>query len=510
MDGPAPWATLRERVLRGLYFGTSNANTARRVAEFPTLNSADALVEWFGPESTRQMMRFPDALRGAIDRDIVAIDALIGTQSDTILHHERLRRLEGSWRGVAWLVRGIETAGRVKVKLLNLNWNELCRDLERAAEFDQSQLFRKVYEEEFGSPGGEPYGLLVIDHEVRHRPRAASPRDSAPTDDVSALAALASVAAAAFSPTVVAASPALLGVDEFSDLTHVSDLATPFHGPEYARWRSLSSREDMRFIAVTLPRALARSPWRDDPSRADGFRYAEYAPQRTTRVWMNAGYAFAAVVARAFANHTWPADVRGSETDRLGGGVVAGLPVETFRTDPDHVWVRPSLDIVMTDAQERALFDIRIMPLTALPFTEEAIFSSVQSLQAPARFIGQTAAAASASARLSTQINSMLTVSRFAHYVKMLGREAVGSFRTASEIQHRLQNWLSNYVNASVRGDADLRARYPLVSGQVTVTERPDKPGVFGCTILLQPSFQLDDVSATFRLVTELASAGRQ
>jgi type VI secretion system ImpC/EvpB family protein len=164
----------------------------------------------------------------------------------------------------------------------------------------------------------------------------------------------------------------------------------------------------------------------------------------------------------------------------------------------------------MTDAQERALFDIRIMPLTALPFTEEAIFSSVQSLQAPARFIGQTAAAASASARLSTQINSMLTVSRFAHYVKMLGREAVGSFRTASEIQHRLQNWLSNYVNASVRGDADLRARYPLVSGQVTVTERPDKPGVFGCTILLQPSFQLDDVSATFRLVTELASAGRQ
>jgi type VI secretion system ImpC/EvpB family protein len=164
---------------------------------------------------------------------------------------------------------------------------------------------------------------------------------------------------------------------------------------------------------------------------------------------------------------------------------------------------------VMTDAQERALFDAGMMPLTALPFTEEAIFSSVQSLQTSARFIGPTAAAAGASARLSTQVNSMLTVSRFAHYLKMLGREAVGSFRTASEIERHLQAWLSNYVNANVRGDADARARYPLVSGQVTVTERPGKPGVFGCTILLQPSFQLDDVSATFRLVTELATASR-
>jgi type VI secretion system ImpC/EvpB family protein len=510
MDRHLPRAALREKVLSGRYFAASHADTARRVAEFPTSNSADALLEWFGTESTCEMIGVPGALRGALDRDIVAIDSLIGMQSDAILHHERLRRLEGSWRGVAWLVRGLETTGRVKVKLLNLGWNELCRDLERAAEFDQSQLFRKIYEEEFGSPGGEPYGLLVIDHEVRHRPHARSPHDSAPTDDVSALAALASVAAAAFSPAVVAASPALLGVDEFSDLAHVSDLAAPFRGSEYARWRSLSSREEMRFIAVTLPRVLARSPWRDDPARADGFCYTEYAPQGTTRVWMNAGYAFAAVVARAFANHAWPADVRGSETDRPGGGVVTDLPVESFRTDPDHVWVRSSLDLVMTDVQERALFEIKVMPLTALPFTEEAIFSSVQSLQTPARFIGQTAPAAGASARLSTQINSMLTVSRFAHYLKMLGREAVGSFRTASEIQHRLQEWLSKYINANVRGDADSRARYPLVSGQVAVTERPDKPGVFGCTILLQPSFQLDDVSASFRLVTELAGAGRQ
>jgi type VI secretion system ImpC/EvpB family protein len=510
MDAEAPGSALRDEVLSGCYFGVGRSDAARRIAEFPTGDSVEALLNWFGRECAHRLISSPEALRGALDRDIATIDSLIGTQLDAILHHERLRRLEGAWRGVAWLVRGLDPAGRVKVKLLNLGWNELCRDLERAAEFDQSQLFRKIYEEEFGSPGGEPYGLLVIDHEVRHRPGVRATHDALPTDDISALAALASVATAAFSPTVVAASPALLGVDEFADLAHVSDPTAPFRGPEYARWRSLSSREEMRFIAVTLPRVLARPPWRDDPARADGFRYAEYTPHRTARVWMNAGYAFAAVVARAFANHAWPADVRGSETDRLGGGVVMDLPVETFSTDPDHVWVRPSLDLVMTDAQERALFDAGMMPLTALPFTEEAIFSSVQSLQTPARFIGPTAAAAGASARLSTQVNSMLTVSRFAHYLKMLGREAVGSFRTAGEIERRLQAWLSNYVNANVRGDADARARYPLVSGQVTVTERPGKPGVFGCTILLQPSFQLDDVSATFRLVTELAAANRQ
>ena len=509
MDNVEPSPALRDDVLKGCYFGAARSDAARRVAEFLTQCSGEALVAWFGRQHAERLIRSPDMFRGALDRDIAAIDALIGEQLDIVLHHERFRRLEGSWRGLAWLVRGLDPTGRIKVKLLNIAWRELCRDLERAIEFDQSQMFRKVYEEEFGSPGGEPYGLLVIDHEVRHRPSPRSARDGAPTDDVAALAALASVAAAAFSPTVVAASPALLGVDDFSDLTHVADMVAPFRGPEYARWRSLSTREDMRFVALALPRVLARPPWRDDPARADGFRYAEYAPDRAARVWMSAGYAFAAVVARAFANHAWPADVRGAETDRLGGGVVADLPIETFRTDSEHVWVRTSLDVVLTDAQERALFGAGLMPLVPLAFTEEALFSSVQSLQIAARYAGPTAAAAGASARLSTQVNSMLTVSRFAHYIKMLGREAVGSFQTAGEVERRLQAWLSDYVNSNPRGGADMRARYPLVSGQVTVTERPGNPGVFGCTILLQPSFQLDDVSATFRLVTELAAPGR-
>jgi type VI secretion system ImpC/EvpB family protein len=437
----------------------------------------------------------------SVDRVIAAIDALVSAQVDAILHHPRLRRLEGAWRGVAWLLQGIDANAPVRVRLLNLPWSELCRDLERAAEFDQSQLFRKVYEEEFGSPGGEPFGLLVVDHEVRHRP---GPK--APTDDIGALADLASIAAAAFVPTIVAASPALLQVDGFADLAHAGDLTDPFRASEYVRWRGLSGREDMRFIGVVLPRLLARAPWADDPARPDGFCYAEYAPGADERVWMSAGFGFAAAAARAFANHSWPADVRGSETDRLGGGLLTDLPDEPFASDPH--WFRPSLEIALTDRQERALADAALMPLSVLPFGQQAVFASVRSLQTPQRYAGPNATAATANARLSSQINAMLCVSRFAHCIKLRGRDLVGSFRTAEEIERSLHDWLQAYVNANTASTGDSRARHPLVAADISVREQPGRPGVFGCTALLQPHFQLDDVSATFRLVTDIAAPG--
>jgi type VI secretion system ImpC/EvpB family protein len=319
---------------------------------------------------------------------------------------------------------------------------------------------------------------------------------------------LAGIAAAAFAPTVLAASPTLLQVEEFADLAMSTDISDPFRGREFDRWRALSSREDMRFIGVALPRVLARPPWEDDPARADGFRYAEYAPSADCRVWMNAGYAFAAVVTRAFLNHAWPADVRGSAVDYVGGGLVTDLPIEPFRTDPDHTWVRPPLDLVLTDRMEASLVEAGLMPLSALPYGEEAVFSAVRSMQAPASFMGATAAAANANARLSAQLNSILCASRFAHFVKIIGRNMVGAFKTANEIERELRDWLSGYVNTNLAGGPETRARYPLLSANVSVRERPGRPGVFGCTVLLQPHFQLDDVSATFRLVTDITAPG--
>jgi type VI secretion system ImpC/EvpB family protein len=500
---PAPNPpALRDAVLAGRFFTAAHRATGEALAGFAA-GAPAPLAAWFGHDRAARLAADPDALRGALDRDIAAIDAMLSAQIDAILHAPRLLRLEGSWRGLHWLVEPIDPGNRIKVKVLNAGWAEVARDLERAAEFDQSHMFRKIYEEEFGSPGGEPYGLLVIDHEVRHRPSAA-----APTDDVTVLKLLASVAAAAFTPTVLAASPGLLELDSFADLAGVQDPSASMRSAEYQRWRGLFSQEDIRFLAVVLPRVLARPPWDDDDLRAEGWRYAEYAHDAASRVWSTAGYAFAATVVRAFANFTWPADVRGLETDRRAGGLVDGLVPEPFGTDRGEVWVRPSVEVVLTDRQERLLVDAGLMPLSAIPFAEEAVFGAVRSLQMPQQYMGPNAAAASANARLSAQVNTLLCVSRFAHYVKMLGRDMVGAFRTAEEIEDQLHRWIGRYVNSNINVGSESRARYPLVAGQVTVQERPGKPGVFGCVIQLQPHFQLDDVSAQFRLVTDIAAPG--
>ncbi len=485
---------LRSAILSGRFVGGKDRAIEDALVEFLGALDEDALSHWLpaGWHGT------PEDLGGLLDRDIVAIDTMLSEQVDAILHHERLRRLEGSWRGLAWLVGGIDHSARLKVKLLNVAWPEICRDLERAIEFDQSNLFRKIYEDEFGTPGGEPYGLLIVDHDVRHRPSPA-----ARTDDVSALSALAGVAAAAFCPTILGVSPALLEVDDFADLATVTDIASPLRNNDHARWRSLTTRPDTRFIGLALPRLLARAPWEDDGTRPDGFRYAEYAPEAKDRVWMSASFAFGQVVGRAFAQSTWPGDTRGADLDRLGGGIVDATPLESFRTDPDRVWNRKPVEIIWNDRQERELLDAGLIPLAAIPHVDELVFGAARSPLVAQRYTGANAEAANANARLSNQINTIMCASRFAHYIKMMGRQMVGSFKTAAEIEDVLDTWLKTYV----RGNApyETRARYPLVAGKVTVQELPGKPGSYGCTVSLQPHYQIDDVAASFQLVTDLS-----
>lgn len=507
-DGAADPATtteppLRQAVLAGAFFGRSNAATAERLAAFlaDPAEAMAALQTWFGPDQTLRLSARPGALRAMLDRDIAHLDALIGEQLDAVLHAPRMRRLEGRWRGLHWLVTHAELGRRIKLRVLPVTWAEICRDLERAAEFDQTILFRRLYEDEFGTPGGEPLGLLVVDHEVRHKP---SPE--APTDDVSAIARLSAIAAAAFIPTVLSAHPALLEVDTFADLAPVQDVSAPLRGGDHARWRDLRGRADMRFLAVTLPRLLARPRWADDPARRDGFRYRECTGGVDDHVWMSAGYAFALCVIRAFADHGWPADVRGAETDRLGGGVVPGLPDDQFQSGPPEAWTRTAIELQLTDQQERALVEAGLMPTAALPYGAEMVFGATRSLQIPAQHLGRTAAVADANARLSAHLNSMLCVSRFAHQLKVMGREMVGSFQTSDAIQRKLDAWLQGYVNTNTSGGADTRARFPLLGGDVQVREHPGRPGVFQCVAQLQPHHQLDGVSTAFSLVTELAA----
>ncbi|MEI7712550.1 MAG: type VI secretion system contractile sheath large subunit [Rhodospirillales bacterium] len=490
---------LRADMLAGRFVGRNDIVLADSFADFLSGDASDAVLLWFGPDLGRRLMLDPNDLRGALDRDVAALDTMLSEQLDAILHDGRFRKLEGGWRGLAWLVDGVEQGTKLKIKALNASWAEICRDLERAVEFDQSQLFKKIYEDEFGTPGGEPYGLMVVDHEVRHRPTA-----TARTDDVNALTLLSGVAAASFCPTILAAAPVLLDAETFADLNNVSDISRPLRDTDHARWRTLGSRSDMRFVGIALPRLLARQPWEADGTRADNFSYTEYAPTTEERVWMNPAFAFAVVVARAFAQYAWPADVRGAETDRVGGGLVDGAPIEPFRTDAGHTWTRMPVEIVWNDRQERELLDAGLMPLSAIPYSEELVFGAVRSVLTPQRSAGPTVTIADANARLSSQINSILCASRFAHHLKMKGRQMVGSFKTADEIQRSLQQWLTTFINGNLNANGETRARFPLVNGKVSVTELAAKPGVFGCVLHLQPHYQLDDVSATFQLVTDL------
>lgn len=495
-------------MLNGRILGRDATLTLQRLAGFLDAG-LEGLADWFGA-ATFHAAAVAGNLQDWIDRDIVAIDRIIADQIDAILHDARYQRLEGSWRGLAWLVDGLDPVAPVHVRVLSVTWREICRDLDRAIEFDQSLLFRMIYENEIGRPGGEPFGLLIIDHEIQHSVARRRAQDAQPVDDVAAVAALAALAAAAFAPVVLAASPQLLGVNRFEELALSLDPSTVFLDEEHARWRALSSREDLRFVCITLPRVLARPPWTDDPLRRDGFGYVEYAPEARDRVWSVGCYAFASVVIRSQAQFRWPADIRGAETDRVGGGVVPDLIVEPFLTDRNRGWCRQALDLVLTIGQERSLIDAGLIPLNRLPHGNEAMFASVRSLHVPPSFEGgaREAAAATANARISAQINSMLCASRFAHYLKVMGREMVGSMLTAETIEHRLQKWLMDYTNGNLRGGSDSRSRYPLVTSGVSVRERDDRPGTFGCVIHLQPHYQIDDIEASFRLTTDLSTAG--
>jgi type VI secretion system protein ImpD len=458
-----------------------------------------ALAIWFRHAGPLAGAPAKGRILAALDREIAEIDALLTEQTNAIIHHRRFQALEAGWRGLRYLVAAADEVDNVLVRVLHLSWAECCRDLERAIEFDQSQLFAKIYSEEFGMPGGRPYGILVGNYEVQHRRSAEHP-----TDDVAALKAAAQVAAAAFSPLVVGASPVMLGLDGFRDLAQPIDLPGTFRHPDYARWKSFQESDDARFVGITLPRILLRLPYRDDGSRIDGFRFAEETegPEDRHHLWGCAAFAFASIVIRAFGASGWFTDIRGARRDSGGSGLVADLPVPWFDTDRPGLAIRYSTDVALSERQEKELGDLGFIPLLKAKDTPFSIFYGNQSAQAAKRY---DSAAATMNARLSTMLQYILCVARFAHYVKVLARERVGSFVTPEECETFLQKWLHAYVNSNEGGGAEMLARYPLREGRVLVREPPGRPGTYQCTIHLKPHFQLDQVISEFKLVTELA-----
>ena len=451
-----------------------------------------ALAEGAGPLRGR--------LVGALELAIALIDDLVQDQLNAILHHRRFQQLEASWRGVYYLTGQLVPKDNVKIRILMVRWREICRDIERAIEFDQSGLFQLIYDQEFGIAGGEPYGLLLVDHEVQH-----APGQDHPTDDISALKGLAEIAAAAFAPCVLGCAPALLEVDRFTGIGATTDFAGVFHKPVYARWRGVQESEDSRFLGLTLPHVLMRLPYEDVGRGRDRFRFREDVsdPSGDSYLWGSAVYAFGGIVMRAFQRYRWFADIRGARRDSLSGGLVKDLPVHCFATDSAGVAIKISTDVALTETQEIGLSDAGLIPLMKCKDTDHSAFFGNPSLQ---HYRSYKNAAARVNARLSSMLQYVLCVSRFAHYVKIIGRDKVGSFATPEDCQSHLESWLRTYVDASPDASDEQRAQYPLRSSKVMVVERPGRPGDYVATVHLQPHFQLDQLVSAFELVTEVSS----
>jgi len=437
----------------------------------------------------------------ALDRLIISLDRLISRQLDEILHHPRFQRLEASWRGLHYLTDAeaeYDEDLSVKIKVLNVSWAELAKDVTRALEFDQSHIFRRVYSDEFDMPGGEPFGVMLCDYEVSHRPRPGQP-----VSDPEVLRELARVGTAALCPFILNAGSSLFGLDSFRELPQLATLQATFQQREYAQWRALRRDEHSRFLGLTLPRMLMREPYRDDGSRRQRFVYEEQVNDDVEHyLWGGACYAFGSVLIRAFANTGWFADIRGGTHEFGEGGVVRHLVYSRFNDDRARIAARSATEIQISDYAERELSDFGFIPLCAYHSVERAVFYSNASLHEPPEYEAEIA---NANAKLSAMTQYMLCVSRFGHYIKVMGRDRIGSFTNATDCQRLLQDWLNRYTTSSEGGSAELKARYPLAASRVEVTELPGRPSYFTCTVHLQPHFQLDQLISSIRLVTELA-----
>jgi type VI secretion system protein ImpC len=423
-----------------------------------------------------------------INARIAQIDHLLSIQLNEVLHHPAFQKLEGSWRGLKYLIGQSETSAMLKIRVMNVSKKDLLRDLQRAPEFDQSALFKKVYEEEFGVFGGEPFGALIGDYEFSKHP-----------EDLELLEKISQVAGAAHAPFLSAASSQLLNMESYQQLDQPRDIGRIFDTTEYAKWKGFRQSDDSRYVGLCLPHILMRLPYGRDTVPLDAFNYEEGVDgtDHTKYLWGNAAYAMGARLTNAFSMYGWCAAIRGVE----GGGLVEGLPAHTFRTDEGDVALKCPTEIAITDRREKELADQGLIPLVHCKGTDKAAFFSVQSANKPKLYDSD---AANANARLSAQLPYIMATCRFAHYLKAIMRDKIGSFTSRDEIQMFFNRWIAQYVTTDDTATQATKAKYPLREARVDVEEVKGKPGVYRAVAFLRPHFQLDELTVSLRLVASL------
>jgi type VI secretion system protein ImpC len=424
----------------------------------------------------------------SINSRVAQIDELISRQLTAIMHSPEFQKLEATWRGLQFLVQNSETSTRLKIRVMNAGKNELLADLEKATEFDQSELFKKIYEEEYGTFGGHPYGMIVGDYEFGRHPQ-----------DVALLEKISNVAAAAHAPFIAAASSKLFDMDSLTDLGKPRDLAKVFESTELAKWRSFRESEDSRYVALALPHVLLRLPYGPKTKPVEEFNFVEDVDGKDHNryLWGNAAYVLGQRITNAFSLYSWCAAIRGVE----GGGLVEGLPTHTFMTDEGDVALKCPTEIAITDRREKELNDLGFITLCHCKGTDYASFFGGQTANKPKTY---DTPQANANSRISSQLPYILAASRFAHYLKSIMRDKVGSFATKENVQVFLNRWISAYVLGDDNASQGMKARFPLREARVDVYDVPGKPGAYRATVFIRPHFQLEELTASIRLVAEL------
>jgi len=434
-----------------------------------------------------------DAIR-SIEGMIAEIDRRLAQQLDLILHNEEFKKLEGTWRGLSYLVNNTETDETLKIRVLNISKKDVGKTLKKfkGTLWDQSPLFKKLYEDEYGTPGGEPYGCIVGDYEFNQ---------TAP--DVAILQGMGQIAAAAHAPFIAAADPNVMNMDSWQQLGDPRDLTKIFQTPEYAPWRSLRDSEDSRYICLTMPRFLSRMPYGAETNPVDEFDFEEdtEAADHSKYCWSNSAFAMATNINRAFKLYGWCTRIRGVES----GGMVEGLPCHTFPTDDGGVDMKCPTEIAITDRREAELAKNGLMPLSHWKNTDYAVFIGGQTLHQPAVYDDPDA---TANDNLSSRLPYLFAASRFAHYLKCIVRDKIGSFKEREDMSKYLNDWIMNYVEPDPHNASEeQKARRPLAEAEVVVEEVEGNPGYYSAKFYLRPHYQLEGLTASLRLVSKLPSA---
>ena len=456
------------------------------------VESAREMLTGFLEEAAQSGARVDGTAKRAVAARIKALDGLISAQVNEVIHHSKFQKLEASWRSLDKLVSENELSSTLKVRVFNAKRSEIERDFRRAPGFDQSLFFKHVYEREFGTLGGAPYSFLIGDMEFSRNPQ-----------DIQFLRDVAAVAAAAHAPFVASADPGLLDLDAFTDLDRPIDIAKIFETSEMAAWNSLRASEDSRYLALTAPRTLVRLPWGPDTVPVETMDFVEDVDgeDHNRYLWGPSAWALGGLVMKSFAEYGWPCAIRGTET----GGKISNLPLHTFTSLSGSKISKCPTETAITDRREKELSDQGIIALQHALNTDYAVVFSGSTVNRPKKYVEEEA---TANSRLSASLPYILATARFAHYLKAIMRDKIGGFSSRQNVEDFLNKWIAQYVTSDDSASHAAKARYPLREARIMVREVPGKPGAYTSVVHLRPHFQLEELTASLRLVAELPSTG--